>query len=390
MPSSKNRVTAIDALRGLIMVIMALDHVRDFIHRDAMLFAPNDLTRTTPVLFFTRWITHFCAPVFVFTAGMGAFFWWRHGRTRSQLSRFLVTRGLWLIALEVTVIQFGYYFNLPGRFPVLLLVLWVIGLSMIGLAGLVWLPARLLAVLSVATILLHNTLDGVKPSPLWAVLHSRGAIQLGGLTFVVGYPLIPWIAVMAAGFCFGRVFEMEPAARRRVLLRLGSGATAAFLALRAVNIYGDPVRWSAQKSAVFTALSFLNCTKYPPSLDFLLMTLGPALLVLLWLDRLDLAPGHPLVIYGRVPLFYFVLHFLLAHAAGVGLALLRYGSRMAPLMTQPFPSETGPNRAFPPGFGWPLWVTYLVWIAIVLLMYPLCRWFARVKATRRNWWLSYL
>jgi uncharacterized membrane protein len=383
MTPAKDRLTSIDALRGLIMILMALDHIRDFTHRGAMLFLPNDLTRTTPVLFFTRWITHFCAPVFLFTAGMGAFFYWSRGRTRPQLSRFLLTRGLWLIVLELTVMRFAYYFNMAPRYPVLLVVLWVIGLSMIGLAALVWLPLPVLAAVSLAGILLHNAFDGVIGGASGIVLHRPGAFPLGGLTFLVSYPLIPWIFVMAAGFCFAGRF-------RRLALPVGLAATVGFFALRAVNVYGDPVRWSAQNSALFTCLSFLNCTKYPPSLLFLLMTLGPALLLLAWFERHGIAPANPLVIYGRVPLFYFVGHFLLAHIAGVLLMLARYGAAALPLIWRPFPSMLGPDPAFPSDFGWPLWVTYLVWAAIVLLMYPLCRWYANLKAKKGWWWLSYL
>lgn len=390
MPPAKGRLTAIDAVRGLVMIIMALDHVRDFIHRSAMSFSPTDLARTTPLLFFTRWITHFCAPVFVFTAGMGAFFWWRHGRTRRQLSGFLVTRGLWLVILELTVMRLAYYFNLSARYPVLLLVLWVIGLAMIGLAALVWLPFPALAAVSIATIALHNLADGVKDGPLWTVLHRPGAIPLGGITFVIGYPLIPWIAVMAAGFCCGRIFLMSPPARRRVLVTMGIAAMVAFVVIRAVNVYGDPSRWSVQRSGVFTVLSFLNCTKYPPSLDFLLMTLGPALLALAWFDRRPPAATGPLVIFGRVPLFYFVLHFLAAHTIAVLLALMRYGSAAFPLMFEPFPSVGGRRDLFPPDFGYPLWAAYAVWATVVVLMFPLCRWYAKVKATGRSWWLSYL
>jgi uncharacterized membrane protein len=383
MTPAKDRLTSIDALRGLIMIVMALDHVRDFTHRGAMLFNPADLSRTNVFLFFTRWITHFCAPVFVFTAGMGAYFWWSHGRTRPQLSRFLATRGLWLILLELIVMRFAYYFNLASRYPVLLLVLWMIGLGMIGLAALVWLPMPVLAVLSVAGILAHNAFDRVTGGPLVTVLHRPGAIPLAGFTFLTPYPLIPWVFVMAAGFCFARGF-------RRLSLPVGVAATVAFVALRAANVYGDPVLWSAQKSSVFTLLSFLNCTKYPPSLLFLLMTLGPALILLAWFDRRNLSPSNPLVIYGRVPLLYFIAHFLLAHLAGTLLMLARYGAAALPLIGRPFPSMLGPDPAFPADFGWPLWVTYAVWVSVVLILYPLCRWYANLKATRKSWWLSYL
>jgi uncharacterized membrane protein len=391
-----HRLNSIDALRGAIMVIMALDHVRDFIHRGAMNFSPTDLTRTTPLLFFTRWITHFCAPVFMFTAGMGAYLWWKRNRTKGQLSQFLVTRGLWLVVLELTVMRLAYNFNFSLRYPILLLVLWVLGVCMIGLAGLVALPIRLLAWLSIAVIALHNCLDGVQATRfgpaagLWNLIHQVGAFQIGGISVVVGYPIIPWIAVMAAGFCFGQVFEMPAAVRRRILFRTGAICVVAFIVIRFLNGYGDPAPWSTQKTAIGTLLSFLNCTKYPPSLDFLLMTLGPALLLLGVLDQLPLKATNWFVVFGRVPLFYFIAHFYAAHAVGILLALLRYGRASFPFLFQPMPSMGGARQLFPADFGYDLWVAYAVWALIVVCLYPACRWFAKVKATRRTWWLSYL
>ncbi len=323
---SGSRLRSVDALRGAVMVIMALDHVRDFFHVGAMSFAADDLTKTTAALFFTRWITHFCAPTFMFAAGMGAFLWRQHAHTNRELSRFLLTRGLWLVLLEVTVMRLALNFSVSFRYPILLLVLWALGMSMIALAALVHLPARWLAVFSVAVIALHNCLDGIRGSGLWNVIHQPGAIVYHGIVVVVGYPLIPWIAVMSAGFCFGQVLLLEPATRRRILMRTGLALTVAFLVIRALNIYGNPVPWSTQNSGVFTMLSFLNCTKYPPSLDFLLMTLGPSLVALAWFDQLRLSATNPLVVLGRVPLFYFVVHFYVIHTAVVLAALLRYGT----------------------------------------------------------------
>ena len=373
------------------MIVMALDHVRDFIHRAAMSFNPADLTRTTPPLFMTRWITHFCAPVFMFTAGLGAFLWWHNKHSKARLSRFLLTRGLWLIVLELTVMRLAYNFNYSPQEPILLLVFWVIGICMIALAALAWLPIRWLAILSVATIALHNCLDNVNPGPgLWNVIHRAGAFQVADHIVVVGYPLVPWIAVMAAGFCCGQVFLMEQAARRRILLTIGIAATVAFLVIRTINIYGDPFRWSTQKSAIFTVLSFLNTTKYPPSLAFLLMTLGPALIVLAWFDRISFQPANPLIVFGRVPMFYFILHFYLAHLTEAFLAFLRYGSASFAFLFHPISSMGGAKRLFPADFGFDLWVAYVVWAFVVVSLYPLCRWFAHIKATRRDWWLSYL
>jgi len=390
------RLPAIDALRGLVMIIMALDHVRDFFSRDAMLFSPTDLARTTPALFLTRWITHFCAPVFMLTAGMGAFLWWQRNRTRKQLSEFLLTRGLWLLLLELVVMRMAYYFSLSLQYPIFLLVLWSLGASMIALAALAWLPTLWLAVLSIAVLALHNCLDGVQASqfgslaPVWNVLHQPGAFPVAGRLVIVGYPLAAWIALIAAGFCLGRVFLMDPAARRRILLLIGAGATLAFVILRAVNMYGDPAPWTAQRTAAYTLFSFLNCTKYPPSLDFLLMTLGPALLLLAYLDRLPFSAANPLLVLGRVPLFFFVLHFYAAHAAAALMAWVRYGHAAFAFLSVPMPSFGGPNERFPARFGYDLWVVYVAWVLIVVGLYPLCRWFAGVKSRRRDWWLSYL
>jgi uncharacterized membrane protein len=394
--TSVSRLASVDALRGGVMIVMALDHVRDFIHRGAMTGSPTDLKTTTAALFLTRWVTHFCAPVFMFTAGLGAYFYLRNGqRTKAQLSRFLITRGLWLMFLEVTVMQVAYNFNPATSDPFFVLVLWVLGVCMIVLAGLVWIPIAWLTGLSVATILLHNTLDGIRPqmfggfAPVWTLLHQVGVFPVAGRTVILPYPLIPWVAVMALGFCFGPIFELAPAERRRRLLRIGIGATIAFVALRALNVYGDPSRWAWQPTGVFTVLSFLNVTKTPPSLLFLLMTLGPATVALARFDRMAWSRSNPLIVFGRVPLLYFVLHFVAAHLAAVVLAFARYGTATFSFLWIPFPSMSGPADLFPPDFGYDLWVAYAVWIAVVLALYPVCRWFAGVKERNQSWWLSY-
>ena len=267
---------------------------------------------------------------------------------------------------------------------------------MIALAALIYLPIRWLAALSLAVIALHNCLDRINASQfgagarVWNLLHQPGVFSFAGRPVLVTYTFLPWIAVMAAGFCFGHVFKLEPAARQRIMLRIGLASTIAFVVLRAVNLYGDPAPWATQKSAMFTVLSYLNCTKYPASLDFLLMTLGPAMLALVYFDRNPLRATNPLVIFGRVPLFYFVLHFYLIHCLLAVMAWFRYGRSSFTFIFNPLPSMGGPAQLFPTGFGYSLWTVYTVWIAIVVLLYPLCRWFANVKATRRNWWLSYL
>jgi uncharacterized membrane protein len=376
------------------MVIMALDHTRDFVHAAAMVYRPEDLSQTTPAIFFTRWVTHFCAPVFMFTAGMGACFWIerRRGGT-SALSRFLWTRGLWLIVLEVTIVRFGFFFNLDYSL-LILLVFWALGWSMILLAALVRLPFRLLAGASLGLIVLHNLADRVPAGAfgpaawVWQMVHQPGAITTAGPTLIVGYPLVPWVGVMAAGFCFGRVYRLPADRRAKLLVRLGLGLTAAFVVLRAVNLYGDPAPWTSQRTPMYTLLSFLNTTKYPPSLGFLLMTLGPAIALLGWMDRARPADRHPLLVFGRVPLFYFALHLPLIHMAAVGLTWLRYGT--TPFLFTPPPTLGTPRQVFPPDYGWSLAVTYAVWIAAVTALYPICLWFSRVKQQRREWWVGYL
>lgn len=387
----KQRLASVDALRGLVMIIMALDHVRDFIHAGAMTGAsPTDLATTTPIVFMTRWITHLCAPVFMLTAGMGACFYLQN-RTKGQLSWFLATRGLWLIVLELTVMQFAYNFNLSTANPIFMLVLYVLGACMIILAALIWLPLPLLAALSIATIALHNLADGVRSqSPAWILLHQVGAFPFAGRIWIAAYSLVPWFAVMSLGFCAAAVFAWPPERRQRFLLRAGIVMTIAFLVLRVINIYGDPSRWSWQARATFTSLSFLNTTKYPPSLDFLLMTLGPASILLSWFDRLSFSRSNPLIVFGRVPLFYFVLHFFAAHLAIVVLSVIRYGGSALSFMMQPVPSMGGPAKGFPAGFGYDLWVAYAVWLTIVAALYPLCSWCAGVKQHSPSRWLSYL
>ncbi len=378
------------------MMLMAIDHIRDYVARSAMRFLPTDLTRTTAAIFFTRWITHFCAPVFMLTAGLGAFFWMNRGRhSKKELSRFLVTRGLWLILVEITLMRTIMFFQFSfHRNPVFLIILWAIGVSMIALAALVHLPLRVLACFSVAIIALHNLLDPISPERfgrtawLWDILHQRNVLSFMGVNFVTAYPVLPWIGVMSLGYCLGTIFLWDAARRRRFLVRLGHVLTAAFVVVRAINIYGDPVRWSHQASASFTALSFLNCTKYPPSLEFLLMTLGPAIIVMAWLDHLHFSFTNPLIVFGRVPFFYYVAHMLTAHLAAVALNFARYGR--ASFLLLPPPSLGSPGEIFPPNYGFPLWTVYAVWIAVLLLLYPACLWFARVKQRRHGWWLSYL
>jgi uncharacterized membrane protein len=372
------RIASIDALRGAVMILMALDHTRDFLHSAAIRFDPEDLARTTAAIFLTRWITHFCAPVFMLTAGLGAWFWRASGRATRELSRFLLTRGVWLVLLELTALRLAYNFAPAG--PVLLTILWAIGGSMVVLAALVHLPPRALAIVALAVVVLHDSADAFQPdSWLWTLLHQRGVILAGPVVVVVGYPLVPWFAVMALGFALGPIMALDARRRRRWLLSLGLATTAAFLVLRTATVYGDPQPWTPPG-----VLSFLRCTKYPPSLLFLLMTLGPALLALAWLDGRRFARAGPLLVFGRVPLFYFLLHLYLIHGLAVVLAVARYG-HAGFLFGSPPSADT-----YPAGYGYPLWVVYLAWMGVVAACYPLCRWFAGVTSRRRDWWLSYL
>jgi uncharacterized membrane protein len=303
---------------------------------------------------------------------------------------------VWLIVLELTVMQLAYNFDVSSRYPVLLLVLWMLGACLIILAALVWLPIPVLAVISIATIVLHHLVDGINArslgpyGPLWNLLHEIGAFPFAGRTVIAAYSLVPWFAVMALGFCLGPLFAKPASVRQRILLGAGLGATTAFVMLRAVNVYGDPTPWSIQPTPVSTALSFLNTTKYPPSLSFLLMTLGPALVILARFERLSFSRSNPLIVFGRVPLFYFVLHFYLAHLLAVLAAAVTYGSTAWSFMFQPVPSMGGPPQAFPEGFGYALWVTYMMWLLLVVVLYPVCRWYTGVKSRRRSRWLAYL
>jgi uncharacterized membrane protein len=391
---SRPRVDSIDLVRGGVMVIMALDHVRDYFHGPSQLFAPEDLARTDGFLFATRWITHFCAPVFMFLAGTSAYLYARRGRTPSEVSRFLWTRGLWLVVLELTVVaSFGWEFGINTHLG--LAVIWALGWSMVVLAGAIHLPWRILLACSVVMIAGHNAFDGVRPEQfgslawVWRLLHVRSVLLPGsGVDVRVGYPLIPWIGLMAAGFCFGRLLDLDPGQRRRLLARLGTGLTVLFVVLRWSNMYGDPAPWSVQSTPVLTVVSFLNCTKYPPSLLYVLMTIGPTMLVLAMLEGVRASAWNPFLVFGRVPLFYYLLHLPLLHAVALVFAQLRYG-RMSFLLAMP-PSLRGPRPDFPADYGYGLWQTYVIWAVIVLALYPVCRWYAGVKRRSTSPILSYL
>jgi uncharacterized membrane protein len=438
------------------MVLMALDHTRGMV--SGAQADPTNLAEASAALFLTRWITHFCAPVFVFLAGTGAFLSLSRGKSRPELARFLWTRGVWLIFLEFTLVRFGWSFRLGSPFLVGQ-VIWALGCGMIVLAALVYLPASVVGLFGVLMIALHNLLDGVRVETfgswawLWGILHGGANLRLSdGLEFRPSYALIPWVGVMAAGYGFGPMLLAEPDVRQKKLIRLGIFLSAGFLVIRAINSYGDPRPWAVQNSALFSMFSFINCTKYPPSLLFLLMTLGPAMIGLGLMDRaltgskqgserspsaqvatsmhvtahgalgeraLRAIPGEvtqvqgkaqlrdrevccdetfdgrhrfysnaissltrPLVVFGRVPLFYYLLHLPLIHLLAVLASLPQARVALGSFYYARPPAESG--------YGHDLWVVYLLWITAVLLLYPLCRWFAQIKQRSRSGWLSYL
>jgi uncharacterized membrane protein len=366
------------------MILMAIDHTRDFFGQSGN---PTDLTHTTIALFFTRWITHFCAPVFSLLTGVGARLALQR-KSRGELSRYLFTRGLWLVFLEAGLFKFlGFQFNFDYRITVLN-VLWALGWSMIVLAGLVHLPASWVTAFGLVLIAGHDAFDSVQSSAvIWRILHSSGYIVTGAHSVFLSYPMVPWIGVTAAGYGLGRVYEWTAERRRIFLVRAGMAMTALFVLLRGVNVYGDPSRWHVQKSAAFTVLSFLNTSKYPPSLLYLLMTLGPALVLLGAIEGADFHFLRPALTIGKVPLFYFLVHLPLIHLLAVAVCYARYGD--AHWMFESPDLAHFPFTA-PPGWGYSLPVVYSIWALVVLALYPLCRWFGALKKRRRDWWLSYL
>lgn len=399
---TRPRLESVDLLRGLVMVLMAIDHSRDFFHRGAVNGDPELLADPGLALFLTRWITHFCAPIFVFLAGTGAFLSLGRGKSTADLSRFLVTRGLWLVLLELTVVKFGFSLSVSPTFY-FGQVIWVLGWGMVLLAALIHLPRAAIIAFGTVLVVGHNALDGLgtggvfdfgeltsgkaavrffSPEGLWSVLHVPGNTQLvAGTSFYVRYPLVPWIGLIALGYAFGPVMRKPDLERQRWLLRVGLALTAAFVLLRLSNLYGDPRPWSVQADPVRTLISFLNTQKYPPSLLYLLMTIGPGLLLLRAFEGARGRLADALIVFGRVPLFYYVLHLPLIQLLSGLLVLVTAGTAgLAPR----------PGGGPPVGWGWGLGTTYAAWAVVILLLYPVCRWFAGVKARRRDWWLSYL
>lgn len=390
---AKSRIPSIDFLRGTIMIIMALDHVRDYLYSGSFYFDPLDLDKTSGALFFTRWITHFCAPVFMLLAGTSAFLMGQK-KTKKELSAFLVKRGLWLIFLEMIVVNFGWNFNIQFS-SFFFITIWALGVSMIVLAGFIHLPKKLILLFCIVLVAGHNLFDGVHitgntlPAFGWAILHEQQFFTWHSKMLLVGYPLIPWIGVMPLGYLLGEWYATgyDADKRKKNLWMLGVGAIAVFVVLRFSNLYGDPVQWTSQKNPFFTFLSFLNVNKYPPSLLYLLCTLGPALLFLAITEKRNGAVVKVISVYGRVPMFYYLIHIYIIHLAALIASAVTPGQDWNIwLLKEPiwFTKELR-------GYGFSLPVAYLFWITIVAALYPFCNWYDRYKQKHKEkWWLSYL
>jgi uncharacterized membrane protein len=363
-------------MRGLVMIVMALDHVRDLMHITSISQQPTDLNTTTPLLFFTRWITHLCAPTFVFLSGVSAFLSMERRNDRKATGKFLLTRGVWLVMLEFTLINFGMQFDV--HFKVFFFeVIAAIGVGFIVLSLLVGVPVRVIAIIGLAIVFLHGL---VPTGPLFA----PAAFPFGGRFFVVAYPPVPWLGIMLAGFGCGRMFGMDPARQRSLFMKIGAVSIGLFVILRFVNMYGDSLPWSHQKSGLFSCLSFINLTKYPPSLDFCLVFLGFMFLILSALTGVENKWTERVRVYGKVPLFYFLVHWYIIHPL-LFLILFLQGFKAADMR---FGFNFGRPQA---GSGIPLWGVYLVWIGLVAVMYPLCKWYGRYKEGHREKdWLRYL
>jgi uncharacterized membrane protein len=387
------RIDSIDLLRGLVMIIMALDHTRDFFHKDGMTGDPLNLATTTPLLYFTRWITHLCAPIFVFLAGSGAYFQSLR-KSKKELSLFLMKRGLWLIFIEIFVLNFAFSFDV--HYTIIgLQTIWSIAISMIILGLVIWLPYTAIFILGAVIVLGHNALDffeknhPVTPGWWYDLIHHPGFYKLwDNHNLLILYPFLPWAGLMMVGYCFGKFFlKYEGEKRKKMLLWLGLGVIAFFILLRATNGYGDPDPWSVQKNSLFTFLSFMNVHKYPPSLLYMCATIGIGLLFLAFAGNVKNGLTRFITVYGRVPFLYYILHFFLIHLVSAIFYLLRGHS---------FAEGLQPRKGFlipqfvAPGEGYSLFVVYIIWICVVLSLYPVCKWFSDYKRTHKNWWLSYL
>ena len=390
---NQKRITSIDLLRGSVMIIMALDHVRDYFHAGAYLYDPLDLDKTSAALFFTRWITHFCAPVFMFLAGTSAFMVGQK-KTKKELSVFLLTRGLWLVLLELTLVNFEWNFDISFT-NIYFIVIWALGISMIALAGLIHLPIKLILLIGIVIVAGHNLLDNIHvPGNTvkafgWSLLHDEKFFNWNGKNVLIGYPVIPWIGIMALGYCLGTLYTPVFSAERRkkILLMIGGSAVALFILIRLLNTYGDLSHWSQQPSAFYTVLSFIKVTKYPPSLLYALMTLGPAVLFLAFAENIKNPLSKVISVYGRVPMFYYLLHIFFIHIFTlVAAGLFTSFSWKVWILNEPLWFTQTLK-----GYGFSLGIVYLVWLTIVIGLYPLCKWYDRYKTNHKEkLWLSYL
>jgi uncharacterized membrane protein len=387
---TKPRIQSIDLLKGLVMVIMALDHVRDYFHYSAFFFDATDPEQTTWPIFITRFITHFCAPAFSFLAGTSAFMIGKR-KSPAELSSFLFKRGLWLVFVEIIIINFAWKFDLNFT-HIGLQTIWSLGISMIVLAGLIYLPKKVILAFSIVIIFGHNLLDNIHfdGSYLWAILHERQKFEFTeGHIVIFAYSLLPWIAVMSLGYCFGSLYDssFDVKKRKRILNNLGIGSLVLFFILIAFNTYGDPLQWTNYGDVSKTLMSIFNISKYPPSLLYLLVTLGGTLLFLANAEKLKGKVVDFFCVFGRVPFFYYILHIYLIHLMAVIAAeFTGFGWEiMVSMPTMIFRIEA--LR----GYGFNLITVYVVWIIVILLLYPLCKKFDNYKQSHKEkWWLSYL
>ena len=387
----KKRISSVDLLRGAVMIIMALDHTREYFHIAAT-SNPLDLNTTTPILYFTRWITHICAPVFVFLSGTSAYLQSAR-KSKKELSIFLLTRGLWLILAEVTIVNLLFTFDLT--FDVIALeVIWAIGISMVILGLVIWLPFNIILAIGLLIVLGHNALDFYERgqtgpfSAGYNLIHRVGFHQLSDKRqLLILYPFLPWTGLMILGYCLGKVLlNSDPAYRKKFLMITGISTIALFIILRFINVYGDPFRWSSQANGFYTFLSFINASKYPPSLFFISMTIGPALLLMAWWDSIQNGFTRIVSVYGRVPFFYFLTHFFLIHLFSAIAFFLRGHS---------FAEGAGNPGTFinfiQAGEGVQLRYVYLIWLSVVIVLYPICKWYDNYKTNHKEKkWLSYL
>ncbi|MCW3119832.1 MAG: hypothetical protein JWM28_3914 [Chitinophagaceae bacterium] len=391
--TAKKRIASIDLLRGSVMIIMALDHVRDYFHAGAYLYDPLDLDKTSVALFFTRWITNFCAPVFMFLAGTSAFLVGQR-KSKKELSLFLLKRGLWLIFLELVLFDFAWNFDISFT-NIYFIVIWALGFSMIALAGLIHLPKKLILLIAIVLVAGHNLLDNIHvPGNTlkafgWSLLHEENFFDWHGRNILVGYPVIPWIGIMALGYCMGTLYTPAFSAekRKKILLVMGVAAIVLFIVIRFINMYGDPHPWSHQPSSMYTFFSFLKVNKYPPSLLYTLMTLGPAMLFLAFTENANTSVSRVVSIYGRVPMFYYIIHIFLIHLGTLLAAPLftNFSWKIWILKEPLWFTQTLK------GYGFSLGIVYLVWLSIVIAVYPLCKWYDNYKTSHKEkWWLSYL